>query len=224
MVPTDGGLKIAVQVQGARFPLTVAPLIVSKEAKLGPEVTGSGAASGYFGRHVRLSGDTALIGAYQVDGTDIFGTLAADQGSVRIFRFYPITADTDGDGASDAFEPANGFDPTVPGDLGTRDTDQTRPGSRAAIEPGEVANGGTAFTLRFRRSSAAHGVVALPLRSNDLLQWITPGGTNSKSVRVECCEQVVGSGSSYETVELTATVITGSVDSLFVRLQLLPTQ
>ncbi len=67
--PGPQELVIRVADAGARYPVTVDPLLTSLEAKLGPEVTGSGSTSDFFGFSVGLSGDTAVVGAYQDDAS-----------------------------------------------------------------------------------------------------------------------------------------------------------
>ncbi|MDZ4289223.1 MAG: FG-GAP repeat protein, partial [Prosthecobacter sp.] len=74
------GVSILVADAGAVYPLTIDPIIATLEQKLGPEVTGSGAAGDRFGTGVAVEGDTALIG---VPGDD---TAAGDNaGSAFVF-------------------------------------------------------------------------------------------------------------------------------------------
>jgi hypothetical protein len=75
----QGRIALVVSDATARYPVTVDPLITSQQAKFGPEFTGSGAATDYFGYSVALSGDTALIGAYQDDDN------GNDSGSAYLF-------------------------------------------------------------------------------------------------------------------------------------------
>ncbi|MGI6496310.1 MAG: FG-GAP repeat protein [Kiritimatiellia bacterium] len=63
----DGAVVLVVADAGARYPVTVDPLITAQQAKLGPEVTGTGAPNDDLGFSVALSGDTALVGAYGDD-------------------------------------------------------------------------------------------------------------------------------------------------------------
>ena len=63
----DGAVVLVVADAGARYPVTIDPFITAQQAKLGPEVTGDGAAEDCFGYSVAISGDTALVGAYQDD-------------------------------------------------------------------------------------------------------------------------------------------------------------
>ncbi|MGI6496309.1 MAG: FG-GAP repeat protein [Kiritimatiellia bacterium] len=54
----------------------------TQQAKL---IADDGAKRDYFGWSVALSGDTALVGAYEDDGLDALGGAAADQGSAYVF-------------------------------------------------------------------------------------------------------------------------------------------
>ena len=63
----QGVIVLAIADADARYPVIVDPLITAQQAKLGPEVTGSGAAADSFGRAVALSGETALIGVFGDD-------------------------------------------------------------------------------------------------------------------------------------------------------------
>lgn len=74
------GIDIMVTDAGAAYPLTIDPLISTFEQKLGPEVTGSGAAEDRFGASVALSADTALIG---MPGDDT--PTGVDAGSAYVF-------------------------------------------------------------------------------------------------------------------------------------------
>jgi|GEM_PF-2452238 len=73
-----------------------------------------------------------------------------------------------------------------------------------------------------RRSTAAHGIVAYPRWSVDMDNWHATGG-NGQGVKVELSESVVDSGTGYEIVEVTVTVVLGSTDIMFLRLELVPT-
>lgn len=79
MVPTSGGLEILVSAAGARFPVIIDPLILTPQAHLGPEVTGSGSLSDSFGNTVAVHDNTALIGAYADDDNGM------NSGSVYVF-------------------------------------------------------------------------------------------------------------------------------------------
>ena len=72
-----------------------------RQAKLTPS---DGAASGYFGYSVSISGDYALVGAYKDDGN---GT---DSGSAYIYLNF-TTVDTDNDGLMDNIEAILGANP-----------------------------------------------------------------------------------------------------------------
>ncbi|HOR97207.1 MAG TPA: FG-GAP repeat protein [Kiritimatiellia bacterium] len=75
----DGAVVLVVADAGARYPVTIDPFITAQQAKLGPEVTGDGAAEDCFGYSVAISGDTALVGAYQDDDK------GANSGSAYVF-------------------------------------------------------------------------------------------------------------------------------------------
>ena len=73
-------IAIVVADAGAVYPLTIDPLITTLEQKLGPEVTGTGAAEDRFGASVALSSDTAIIGS---PGDDT--PTGVDAGSAYVF-------------------------------------------------------------------------------------------------------------------------------------------
>jgi sugar lactone lactonase YvrE len=73
-------IAIVVADAGAVYPLTIDPLITTLEQKLGPEVTGTGAAEDRFGASVALSSDTAIIGT---PGDDT--PAGVDAGSAYVF-------------------------------------------------------------------------------------------------------------------------------------------
>jgi len=68
MTAGEGTFSLMIADAGASYPITIDPLFVSQEAKLGPDVTGDGRDNDRFGNSVALSGDTAIIGAYR-EGT-----------------------------------------------------------------------------------------------------------------------------------------------------------
>ena len=74
-----GEIDIVVSDRGARYPLTVDPLITALQAKVTPEVTGSGAANDSFGYSVSISGDSVIVGA---NGDDDNGS---NSGSAYVF-------------------------------------------------------------------------------------------------------------------------------------------
>jgi hypothetical protein len=61
MEAAEGGFQIAYHDAGARYPVTVDPLIVSQQAKLNRIHAG---ANRFFGNSVAISGDLAVIGAF----------------------------------------------------------------------------------------------------------------------------------------------------------------
>ncbi len=79
--PARDGISILVADAGARYPVTVDPLITSLEAKLGPELTGSGYEDDEFGYSIGLSGDTAVVGAFKDDSIPS----STDWGSAYVF-------------------------------------------------------------------------------------------------------------------------------------------
>lgn len=73
MSPSPDGIVLAVRSEGARFPVTIDPLITSFEQQLGPEVSGDGSELDQFGQAVALDGTSAVVGAPADDtggGTD----------------------------------------------------------------------------------------------------------------------------------------------------------
>jgi len=63
MTPSPGGLAISVDDRGARYPLTIDPLVTTLTQQTGPPVSGYGADNDAFGSTVAFDGDTALVGA-----------------------------------------------------------------------------------------------------------------------------------------------------------------
>ncbi len=80
MHSTAEGVEIRVEDEGAIYPVTIDPLIVTMEAKLVPEMTGDGRGGDEFGASVAIDGDVALIGA---QSADLPG--ATNGGSVYVF-------------------------------------------------------------------------------------------------------------------------------------------
>lgn len=80
MEPSATGISLIIADAGARYPVTIDPLIASLEQKIGPEVTGDGDGGDSFGASVAVFADTALVGAYFDD------TIAANNaGSAYVF-------------------------------------------------------------------------------------------------------------------------------------------
>ena len=72
-----GGVRLAVDARGARYPVTIDPLIASLEQRLEPGITAYGDPGDELGRAVALDGDTAVVGAFGDDtaaGTDAGST------------------------------------------------------------------------------------------------------------------------------------------------------
>ena len=66
--PQAEGIGIVASDAGARYPLTIDPLITTLQTKLGPNAaTGSGAPADYFGYSVSISGDSVIVGVYGDD-------------------------------------------------------------------------------------------------------------------------------------------------------------
>lgn len=185
-----------------------------------------------FGKAVAIHGLDVLISSPEGDGMDRLGTEVKRQGNVFHFRITPLTVDIDNDGFDDAWETANGFDPSVTGDVGTRDDDGN--GKLDVAEIFEGASGGPVgfntptadiasktFKARYRRASNDTGLTASYRWSTDLASWHHPGATAS-SVKVDFTEQVVETGTGYEIVEVTATMSLGSADHLFIAIDLSP--
>ncbi|MSP15505.1 MAG: hypothetical protein EXR73_02640, partial [Myxococcales bacterium] len=59
----DGGVTLAVDVHGARFPIAIDPLVYVEQLQTVSTRNGDGAATDHFGYAVAVSGNTALIGA-----------------------------------------------------------------------------------------------------------------------------------------------------------------
>lgn len=76
----QGRVILTVADAGAAYPLTIDPLIVSLEQKLGPGVTGDGAGGDWFGRSAALDGNTAVLGV-PYDNT----AAGASAGSAHVF-------------------------------------------------------------------------------------------------------------------------------------------
>jgi len=82
MMPADYGVLIAVNDYDAQYPITIDPLIVSFEQRLGPEVTGSGGSQNdNFGYSLAISGDTVLIGVHREDHPSV----GIDAGGAYVF-------------------------------------------------------------------------------------------------------------------------------------------
>jgi hypothetical protein len=71
----EGGITLRVGDQGAVYPITIDPFIEQKKLK-----ASDGAAGDRFGVSVAISGDTAIVGAYQDDDN------GDDSGSAYVFR------------------------------------------------------------------------------------------------------------------------------------------
>jgi len=190
-----------------------------------------------FGFSLSLSGNTLLVGADNDAGLDILGGNAYSQGSVYVFRILDVATDTDGDGASDAWEIANSFSPNDPNDLMLRDSDNdgdidlleiyqgTGPQNASEhhglkISPVDASG---AFVLLYRKSTDPTGVSASPQWSTDLQNWHVSGNTID-GLKVDLTGVVLESGVGYEIIQATPVIKNGSTDRLFLRLNLLPLQ
>lgn len=207
--------------------------IWTEYAKFTPPQIGS---SFEYGNSVSVSGDTALIGCSDESGIDAFGGGSQDQGSAYVYRFSLPTSDTDGDGASDAFETLHGFDETVSGDWMTKDsdldgsldlleiyqgTDKDNPSSKYGVFTLAESSASDSFVLSIQRSAVPSGVIAVAKWSTDLENWYV-SGTNQGRMKVDLAEEVVSSNSQFETVEMTATVTGEFSGQVFFRFELLP--
>lgn len=193
-----------------------------------------GEISDNFGCSVSLSGDTALIGAYKDDGTDLVEGTVLDQGSVYLFRLHKSGVDSDGDGASDAFELAYGFSTNNPNDLATLDTDgdritdlyeifhgsdKTLASSREGLLAFGPLSNSSSFVARYRHSTSGHSIIAYARWSADLEHWHSSGATWN-GLRVDFSESIIESGPDYEIVQLVANLANGSTDLFYLKLDL----
>jgi len=203
----------------------------SQQAKL---TAVDGAASDVFGYSVALSGNTALVAAYvdnRVTGTDV--------GSVYVFLVIPVmTTDTDGDLASDIWETANGFNPNIPNDYKSLDTDYDgisdlmeifqgtdRSSNASGFRQQNTTSTFNQLKTRYRRSTTQTAVKGTYQWSINLVNWYAPGlDANINGLSVNVAESVVASGAGYEIIEVTATITTGTSNRLFFRLALFPLQ
>lgn len=80
MSATGNGLCLTVDDTGARYPLTIDPLITVVDQELQPSFTGTGALGEQFGESVAISGDLALIGTPRDDTAT-----GHEAGSVHVF-------------------------------------------------------------------------------------------------------------------------------------------
>lgn len=189
-----------------------------------------------FGWSVSLDGDIALVSAYTDDGLDNAAGTAGDQGSVYIFRLSQTGSSSDGDEVSDEWEMANGFDIHVEHDHLTKDsdhdgttdlweifqgTDKTISGDGYGLREVAADIVNKSLSTRYRRSTASTGVVRSYRWSENLVDW-HPGGTEIDGIQINFSSQVVESGAGYEIIELTAEVVSGEVERLFLKVELIP--
>jgi len=198
----------------------------------------NGASSDGFGNTVSLSGNFAVVGASGFDGYDSQGNLAAGQGAAYIYR-VPLADFVVGDeGASEAWETANGFDPNVDGDISTLDsdndgdldileifqgTDRNGSGESFGFQQVAATSGVDEVNAQYRRSTTQTAVQVVSLWSCDLVNWYS-SGESAGGITVTTTETVVESGAGYEVIEASTEVTSGESDCLFYRLELVPVE
>ncbi|MEO0508580.1 MAG: FG-GAP repeat protein [Verrucomicrobiota bacterium] len=191
----------------------------------------NGTEDDFFGFSVSVSGDTALIGVDQAEGLNASGFTSEDQGAVYVFRIVE-----DRDQGSDAWQLANGFNPDVPNDEATLDsdgdgdldileifqgTDRNDSSDRFGFQNVGATNNSLSAT--FRRSTVQAAVNAQSSWSTDLVNWYTTGQTDG-DITIALSEEVVEIGTGFQIVELEAEVIGGNTEKLFIALSLSPNE
>ncbi|MEM1221846.1 MAG: FG-GAP repeat protein [Verrucomicrobiota bacterium] len=190
-----------------------------------------GAEDDAFGFAVSIHNDTVLIGARLDDGTDASGFVSEDQGSVYVFRVIE-----DFDQGSEAWQLANGFDPDVPNDEASLDSDGDGDLDMLEIFQGTDRNDsserfgfqgtghdGSDLSSTFRRSTTQTSINAQRQWSTDLINWYTTGQTDG-NITVNLTETVVGSGTGFQLIEIKAKVTGGVTEKLFLNLSLSPNE
>ncbi|MEM1221841.1 MAG: FG-GAP repeat protein [Verrucomicrobiota bacterium] len=185
----------------------------------------------FFGRSVSISGDTVLIGVDQAEGLNASGFTSVDQGAVYVFRVVE-----DFDQGSEAWQIANGFDPDVPNDEATLDsdgdgdldmleifqgTDRNDSSERFGFQ--DTGHDGSDLLATFRRSTTQTSVNAQRRWSTDLINWYTTGQTDG-NITVNLTETVVGSDTGFQLIEIKANVTGGITEKLFISLSLSPNE
>lgn len=192
-------------------------------ATLRPDVS---AARDYFGISVGSLGDSLIVGAEE-DG----GVQSINAGAANVFDLQAIlTADRDSDGASDSWEIFNGFDPSLPGDFATLDTDNDgtidlieifqgtdRDVASALFQLDSPEMSGSQFQASFTRSTIQSAVQATYQWSSNLTDW-QEDGQSLEGIAVDLSESAVPNVGDTGTVTVSADIIAGITDKLFIRL------
>lgn len=186
-----------------------------------------------FGDSVAIDGNTLLIGSRSADGLDTFGDTVPNSGAVYVYYFSDLGADTDGDGASDQWEAAHGFDPNNASDISSRDRDGdgvpdfmeifhgTDPQNSASVyrmQPVSVDREGV-LKFRYRKSSSDTSISVRYTWSTTLSDWHSPGASEN-GTWVEIWADVVQSGDGYQILEVSARPRGAATKNLFVRMEL----
>ncbi len=149
-------------------------------------------------------------------------------------------ANSDNDSASDAWETANGFNPAVPGDVETLDSDLDGVRDICEIFQGSGRNAadsrhgliGTMATTaspdlqlvtHYRRSTTQSAVAGTPIWTDDLLLPFTAASVRN-GTSVTLTDTITESQADYELHEVTATPTAGSPSKLFLSLHLWPVE
>jgi len=178
----------------------------------------------HFGNSVDISGGRAVIGSP--------ATNTSNTGSFYIFE---LTKDTDA--GSTTWQENNGFDPDVPNDEQTLDsdgdgvqdiweifqgTDRNSAGESYGLQQ-TTSTAPNTLTTQFRRSTDQNAVSAEGKWSTDLVNWYGSGQENGDGVTVNFTEQEVDSGTGYQIVEVSV-VATGTAPEIFYKLELSPNE
>ncbi len=196
--------------------------------------------------YVATDAGTVVTGANGEDSiaTGINGDQSNNQASRSGAAYvWQLNWDSDGNGFNDSWESVNGFDPSG-SDLATQDSDndgepdlleifQGTSSSSASSgfgvqTPGsatgsETPDGEGTFTVRYRRSRFNTGVSATLRWTSGLDGWFASGQTTDGTT-VDITETVVESHPDYEVIEATTTSSGTTPESLFLRLELTPSQ
>lgn len=137
MSPSAEGIAIRVNDRGARYPITIDPLITSLEETLKPAITGTGSSGDRFGISLAADGNAAVIGA--ASDTTAAGV---SSGSAYIFEreggqwIQKAILTPEVDGAGDSF----GSAVAISGDI-------VVVGAPNDGRPGETLNSGSAYVF-----------------------------------------------------------------------------
>lgn len=153
---------------------------------------------------------------------------------VRIARVADVNFD--GDSASDDWELANGFDPDLPGDVETLDSDADGTVDLIEIFQGSDRNAASSlflltenqfisdqFCTSYWRSSTQSAVAAQGQWSDDLIDWHN-SGESSNGITVNISESSVPDGAEQEKVTAKVEPVVGSPTRLFFRLVVEPSE